>query len=164
MADDSAQRSSAAQLSSHSDTEQPASTPDATVQTLEWKTHLLARNPVKGVIPMAVSVFFCVMVWLAFEIWLYVVLSGVVLFFSMARFYFPVYYRLDGEGVRIRFLGREKSRPWSDFKNVYVHKDGLFLAPFEKPSRLDAFRGVGLNYNENKDEVVSFVKARLNLV
>jgi hypothetical protein len=167
MADDTAQRSSAAQLSNPGETsnaEQQTGKPDTTGRTIEWTTHLLARNPVKGLIPMAVTVFFCIMVWLAFEIWLYVVLSGVVLFLSMARFYLPVRYRLDGEGVRIRFFGREKFRPWSDFKNVYVHRDGIFLAPFEEPSRLDAFRGVGLNYNENKDEVVSFVKTRLRLV
>jgi hypothetical protein len=114
-------------------------------------------------IPIAITVLFCVTVWFTFEIWLYVVLSGVVLFFSMARFYFPVHYRLDDEGVRIRFLGREKARPWSDFRNVYVHRDGIYLAPFEQPSRLDAFRGLGLNFGENGDEVVSFVKKRLRL-
>jgi len=156
MADETAQRSSAAQLSSQYDTEQPAS-------ALEWTSHLFARNPVKGTIPIAITALFCVIVWFTFQIWLYVALSAVVLFFSMARFYFPVQYRLDDEGVRIRFLGREKSRPWSDFRNVYVHKDGMYLAPFEQPSRLDAFRGIGLNFGENRDEVVSFVKARLKL-
>ncbi len=166
MADDTAQRSSAAQLSSPMEkdgTEQKAGTPEAAGESLEWTSHLLARNPARGMIPIAITVLFCVVVWFTFEIWLYVVLSGVVLFFSMARFYFPVRYRLDGEGVRVRFLGREKFRPWSDFRNVYVHADGLFLAPFEQPSRLDAFRGTGLNFGENRDEVVSFVKKRLKL-
>lgn len=165
MADNTAQRSSAAQLSNSMEkdsTEQQVGAPEAAGESLEWTTHLLARNPARGMIPIAVTVLFCVMVWLTFQIWLYVVLSGVVLFFSMARFYFPVYYKLDNEGVKTRFLGREKSRPWSDFRNVYMHKDGMFLAPFEKPSRLDAFRGIGLNFAGNRDEVISFVRKRLN--
>jgi hypothetical protein len=63
----------------------------------------------------------------------------------------------------MRYQGREKFRPWSDFRNVYVHSDGIFLAPFKEPSRLDGFRGLYVAFRENGDEIVQFTRKRLNL-
>jgi hypothetical protein len=137
---------------------------DKNSPSLEWSSHLMSQHPAKGVILAAITALLCVLIWIVFEQWLYVALSAVILFLSTMRFYFPVRYRLDSDGVRRWYLGREKFRPWSDFRNVYVHPDGMFLAPFEKPSRLDAFRGLYLNYNESKDEIVAYAKERLNLV
>ena len=131
--------------------------------SLEWSSHLMSQYPAKGIILVAVTALFCALMWILFEHWLYGVLTAVLLFLATMKFYFPVRYRLDGEGVRRWYIGFEKFRPWSDFRNVYVHRDGLFLAPFEKPSRLDSFRGLYLNYRDNKDEVVAFTKKSLNL-
>ena len=130
---------------------------------LEWTSHLLSEYPAKGVILMAVTILLCILVWLMFEHWLYVSVAAAVLFLSTMRYYFPVSYKLDGEGVRRRYLGREKFRPWSDFRNIYIHPDGVFLSPFEKPSRLDAFRGLYLNCGPGRDQAVAYIKEKLNI-
>lgn len=131
--------------------------------SLEWSSHLMSQYPAKGVILAIVTVLFCVLMWILFEHWLYPVLTAIILFLSTMKFYFPMRYRLDADGVRRWHVGFEKFRPWSDFRNIYVHRDGLFLAPFEKPSRLDSFRGLYLTYRDNRDEVVAFARKRLNL-
>lgn len=131
--------------------------------SLEWSSHLMSQYPAKGVILAIVTVLFCVLMWILFEHWLYPVLTAIILFLSTMKFYFPMRYRLDADGVRRWHAGFEKFRPWSDFRNIYVHRDGLFLAPFEKPSRLDSFRGLYLTYRDNRDEVVAFARKRLNL-
>jgi len=131
--------------------------------SLEWSSHLISQYPAKGVILISITALFTILMWIIFQHWLYPAITAVVLFLSTMRFYFPVRYRLGEDGVRRRFLGIEKFRSWSDFRNVYVHRDGLFLAPFEKPSKLDSFRGVGINYDHNKDEVVTFVRKKLNI-
>ena len=136
---------------------------DENSPSLEWSSHLMSQYPAKGAVLAIVTALFCVLVWILFEHWLYAGLSAVVLFVSTMRFYFPVRYRLDEDGVRRWYIGFEKFRPWSDFRNVYVHRDGLFLAPFEKPSRLDSFRGLYLTYRDNREEVVAFARKRLNL-
>jgi hypothetical protein len=136
---------------------------DEKSSSLEWSSHLISQYPAKGVILIAITVLFTILMWILFEHWLYPVISAVVLFLSTMRYYFPVRYRLGEDGVRRWFLGFEKFRPWTDFRNVYVHKDGLFLAPFEKPSRLDAFRGLGINFGQNRDSIVAFVREKLNL-
>lgn len=132
---------------------------DGQVETaVEWTSYPLARHPVRGAILIAICILFCVGTWMWFEHWVFVSVAVAVLFLSTMRYYFPTRYRLDGEGVRSWFIGLAKFRPWSDFRNVYVHKDGMFLAPFEKPSRLDAFRGIYIRFGANRDEAVAFAK------
>jgi len=43
-----------------------------------------------------------------------------------------------------------------------VDKNGIFLSPFRKPRRLENFRGIYLMVGENRDEVISFIKERIN--
>lgn len=136
---------------------------DKNISPMEWSSHLISQNPAKGAILMVITVLVCALMWVMFEHWLYAVIAAVVLFLSTMKYYFPVRYRLDGDGVRRWYLGFEKFRPWSDFRNIYVHDDGVFLAPFEKPSRLDAFRGLYVTYGRNKDEVVAYARRKLNL-
>jgi len=130
---------------------------------IEWHCHLIARDGLKGAIPIIITVLFCICVWGALEAWYWVALSAAVLFFSMFKYYFPVHYMLNDAGVTTRFMGRTKLRPWSDFRNLYMQKYGVFLAPYEKPSRLDAFRGLGLNCPDNKDEVAAYAMEKLNI-
>ncbi len=128
---------------------------------VEWTSHPVARHQLKGAILLLITLLCCCGVWLWLEHWFYAAFSGVVLFLSTMRYYFPTQYRLDAEGVRAGFLGTSKLRPWSDFKNVYVHETAVFLAPFGKPSRLDAFRGMWIVLGANKDEAVAYVKERV---
>jgi hypothetical protein len=51
---------------------------------------------------------------------------------------------------------------WSDVERVLVEESFIQLSPFEKETRLDAFRGVKLDtHNVSKAEVLSFIKERV---
>ena len=76
-------------------------------------------------------------------------LSFGVLFGATFTYFLPTRYRIDQAGVR---AGRTK-RTWVEIRNVYLHKDGAFLSPFPRPSRLDPFRGVHLRYHKNRAAV-----------
>jgi hypothetical protein len=84
---------------------------DKNSPSLEWSSHLISQHPAKGVILAAITALLCVFVWIVFEDWLYVALSAVILFLSTMRFYFPVRYRLDSDGVRRWYLGRLSPMP-----------------------------------------------------
>jgi hypothetical protein len=56
----------------------------------------------------------------------------------------PTHCRVDGEGVgRAGVLGWERRR-WEQLRRARVGAGGLLVSPFERPSRLDRFRGLFL--------------------
>ncbi len=88
----------------------------------------------------------------------YTILAFVLLFGATLSMLVPIRYRLDAKGVTVFFLGTRSFRPWSHYRNYYVHKNGIFLTSMSKPSGLDPFRGHFLYYRDNRDEVIDYVK------
>lgn len=80
---------------------------------------------------------------------------------SLSPFFLPTYYELDNEKVKVKFFFNTKEKEWNMFKSFYVDKNGVLLSPFEKPSRLENFRGLYVRFNQNKEEVVDFVKSKI---
>jgi len=80
---------------------------------------------------------------------------------SISSFLLPTGYRLTRDGIEVRSLGVVRTRPWSEMRRFEVDASGVFVSPFEKRSWLDAYRGVRLTAEENRDQVVGFVQARL---
>jgi len=89
------------------------------------------------------------------------VLSVVILLGSLSSFFLPTHYELDQEKIKVRFFLTKREREWSAFRSFYVDKNGVLLSPFAKPSRLENFRGIYVRFNQNKDQVVDFVKSRI---
>lgn len=88
--------------------------------------------------------------------------AAAVLLVSLARYFVPTSYALDAAGVRARFLGREDVRPWADVRALYAHRDGVHLSPFERPSRLDPFRGLFVRFAGNRERVLSFCESHVH--
>lgn len=72
--------------------------------------------------------------------------AAAVLGAFLIRYFAPTIYRFDERGVRSRFLGRERFRPWNEIRAFYPHGDGVHLSPFREPSRLDPFRGLFVRF------------------
>ena len=126
-----------------------------------WRSFPLAddfpRSLLFGVAVIGVSV----LAGVAFQgLWAAAV-AFVLLTVAMAKYVVPTHYHLDAYGVAVRFLGQTQRTPWSRIKRFDVGPHGVFLSPFERPSRLDSFRGVLLRFARNADEVVAFVTDRI---
>ena len=92
----------------------------------------------------------------------YGLISLAVLTASTTRYLLPTRYVLDDRQASWRQLTWRR-RPWSAFRRVDRHADGLFLSPFRRPSRLDSFRGVFLRFGPgvDADEVAALARARV---
>ncbi|HEX7400986.1 MAG TPA: hypothetical protein VF369_02295, partial [candidate division Zixibacteria bacterium] len=90
-----------------------------------------------------------------------VALSVVIMLGSLSSFFLPTRYELDDNKVRIRYLLSMRERKWEMFRSYYVDKNGVLLSPYDKPSRLENFRGLYIRFNHNKDQVVDFVKSKI---
>ncbi len=89
------------------------------------------------------------------------VLSVVIMLGSLSSFFLPTKYELNEDQVRIRFFFTIREKKWGMFRSYYVDKNGILLSPFERPSRLENFRGLYIRFNQNKDLVVDFVKSKI---
>lgn len=124
-----------------------------------WEDHpLRSESPFRSAALAGLIAVSAVAAAVGFGHWIYGAFSLVVLLLSVSRYLFPTYYKLDGTGVASRHLGLGRSRRWDEFYRVDECADGLFLSPFERPRRLDTFRGIFLRFHQNREEVVYFVR------
>jgi hypothetical protein len=88
----------------------------------------------------------------------YGVFSLGVLLVSLSSYFCPTHYQLDEAGVQVRHLGRSRQRSWGEFRRLDPCREGVFLSPFVRPSRLDPFRGCLLRAPRDAEAVHHFVQ------
>ncbi len=129
--------------------------------SLQWSSH-----PVKKNVWVSVGVIiFLIAIWLLIY-WttsnpILLVISVAIMLGSLSSFFLPTQYLLDNDKVRIKFFFTIREKKWGMFRSYYVDKNGVLLSPFEKPSRLENFRGQYIRFDRNKDQVVNFVKSKI---
>ena len=128
---------------------------------LKWSTHPVKKNAWVSILVVLFLVAIWFLVYLTTSSPLFVAFSVLVLLGSLSSFFLPTYYELDNDKIKVRFFFTIKERKWGMFRSFYVDKNGILLSPFEKPSRLENFRGIYVRFNQNKDEVVDFVKSKI---
>lgn len=129
--------------------------------TLKWSSHPVKKRTVVSIL----VVLFLLVVWLVVYVTTSsVLLTGlavIIMLGSMSSFFLPTIYELDQKTVRIKFFLTRREREWSAFRSFYVDKNGVLLSPFAKRSRLENFRGVYVRFWYNKDQVVDFVRSKI---
>ena len=134
--------------------EHPAAT------TLRWRSHPVVDDFPRSLLLVGIIIGVSVLAGFAFGGAGYGLLAAVVLTVSLTSYFAPTDFELDEQGVTVRILGRAQRVPWTRVKRVAVHREGVHLSPFPKPSRLDSFRGTFLRFAGNAQEVVSFVERK----
>ena len=129
-----------------------------TGKSLAWVSHPMKRRPLVATL---VSVFIIVcglVVQATTETSWFSGLAMVVLFASLAKFYFPTAYTLDDTGVTVKTSTQTLKKEWRLYRSFYRDKNGILLSTFSEPSRLENFRGLYLIFDRNGDEVTEFIK------
>ncbi len=148
---------SAAQPSAAVPPSDAASAKEETVK--EWRVHRLRENPQYApLVALAYAVAFAL--WrLLFPHPLALFLPVFALTGALAEFLFPVTFRLTTKGAHKKCWTTQLFIAWADVKRAGQGKDGVFLSPLSRPSRLDDFRGVRLRFGgENADEICQTVR------
>jgi len=81
--------------------------------------------------------------------------AAMAVFFSTSEIWFPVQFTLDEVGAREKKGWAVTEIKWADVKRMVRDSRGVNLSPLEKPSRLDAFRGVYLRFDSNEEAVLA---------
>lgn len=126
---------------------------------LGWTAHPLREEPwTKSAVLGGVVVAVSAGVALSFAGLGYGLLSLGVLLASLSSYFCPTHYLLDEEGVRVRHLGHCRQRSWRQFCRIDRCRQGVFLSPFARPSRLDPFRGCLLRTPRDPEAVRQFAQ------
>jgi hypothetical protein len=132
-------------------------------ECLEWTCHPVKRNPWKSVAVSALILFFAILVWIGTESRLFTSLSIVILLLSLSKFYLPTGYKLTEKRIYVKSLTQTLVKEWKIYRSFYPDKNGVLLSTFAEPSRLENFRGLYLLFENNRDQVVEFVRNRMTL-
>ncbi len=52
-------------------------------------------------------------------------------------------------------------RKWREVRSIVPDANGVLLSPFKEPTRLAKFRGLGVQFSGNREEVLEFIRARI---
>jgi len=130
-------------------------------QVLRWSSHPFKRNIKISLLVTGFLILCWVFVYMSTQSILFLVISVIILLGSLSSFFLPTEYELSNDKIKVRFFLSEKERDWTSYHSFYPDKNGVLLSPFDKPSRLENFRGLYLRFEKNKDEVVDFVESRI---
>ncbi len=128
-------------------------------ERLLWRSRPLADDFPRSILFIAAFLAASAAVGTVFGGAGYALLAAALLAVSLGRYCIATVYTLDGRGITVRFLGQSRTVGWDRVKRVCEGPRGVFLSPFERPSRLDPFRGVFLRFsNGNGEKVLRFVR------
>jgi MFS superfamily sulfate permease-like transporter len=129
---------------------------------MKWTVHPAIRALTKTVISSVLVTAFIVIVGIFYGIF-WSIFGFVVLFVSLHSYFFPTSYEITDEEVMIKNIFMTQRRKLSEFRKVYVGRNGTLLSPFRRKTLLNQFRGVFLLLPEQRDEILEFLRARIEM-
>ncbi len=131
---------------------------------LEWTVHPLKANKKVSIGLIIFLIALCTSIYFSFDSLTFMILSVIFLVGSLSSFFLPTTYLLQNDCIIVKTIFRRFSRQWDSFKSYYPDKNGVFLSPFLHPTRLENFRGLYVRFNDNKTEIVNFIKQKIEKV
>lgn len=129
-----------------SDTITQDSAPDSSAPALEWRVHLLKRQPSRLPILLLALLFGVLCTSMIFRQPLPVVVVAVLLIGAVSEYLFPITYQMNEKGVSCRYGLHHFTILWSEIKRIEMHAKGVLLSPLPHASRRDNFRGIFVRF------------------
>ncbi|HGJ64843.1 TPA: hypothetical protein ENS27_05555 [bacterium] len=128
----------------------------------KWIDHPLKANWKVSIILIIFLIVLCSSIYISFDSITFLILSIIFLFCSLSSFFLPTTYIIDEEQIIVKFMFRNQTRKWDSFKRCYPDKNGVFLSPFSHKTRLENFRGLYIRLGKNSEEVLDFIKQKID--
>ena len=130
---------------------------------ISWCVHPLVENWIRTVILSVFLSAILVILFIGFQSIVIVFLSALLLIGPLYKYFLPFYYHCTHNGLVVRACCYNIERPWTSFRSNYIDKNGVFLSPFAKPTRLENFRGIYVRFGKHPpEEIVNFIQHQLN--
>ena len=130
--------------------------------SLEWSSFLAAENKTRTLLVTLFLLALFAIIYVSFgSLWF--IVSMLLLGGSVAPYFAPTRYKMTEEGVEAFQFFHTTRKTWESFRSYYEDKKGVLLSPFDRPSRLENYRGLYLRFGGRRDEVMTYIKRRLNV-
>lgn len=129
--------------------------------TLQWTVFPLAESRAKALIAILTPPLAMLAIYLIMRSWLWAGLGFLLLFSSEFPFFLKSRYSFDRQGVTMKRGGVTIFRRWEQINSYYPDKNGVLLSPFTRPTWLENFRGIYLQYGRHREEVMKSLEERL---
>ena len=129
--------------------------------SLEWSSFLAAENKTRTLLVTLFLLALFAIIYVSFgSLWF--IVSMLLLGGSVAPYFAPTRYKMTEEGVEAFQFFHTTRKTWESFRSYYEDRRGVLLSPFDRPSRLENYRGLYLRFGGRKDEVMEYVKQRFS--
>jgi hypothetical protein len=128
---------------------------------MKWTIHPAKENKKKTILSL---VFIGALLVYVFIFWglIWGTIGLIFMFIALQPYYFPTRYELTDECAQVKTIFATQKRKLTDFKKVYVGKNGVLLSPFKRKTFLNNFRGIFLFLPPERDEILKFLKDRIS--
>lgn len=130
--------------------------------SLEWSSFLAAENKTRMLLVTLFLLGLFAIIYVSFgSLWF--IVSMLLLGGSVAPYFAPTRYKMTEEEVEAFQFFHTTRKTWESFRSYYEDKRGVLLSPFDRPSRLENYRGLYLRFGDKRDEVMEYVKQRFKV-
>ncbi|MBD3294020.1 hypothetical protein GF394_00870 [Candidatus Fermentibacteria bacterium] len=127
---------------------------------LRWVSHPARERPGATVAYVAIILIAGVLAAAVMDNNLWWGMLGVmVLLLSGWTFFLPVTFEMDGEGVKKKSIFGTEEKKWNQVKSIVPDRYGVLLSPFPQPTRLAKFRGLSVQFSNNREEVLEYIRS-----
>lgn len=128
---------------------------------LQWMVFPLAESRAKALIAILTPPLAMLAIYLMMQSWLWAGLGFLLLFSSEFPFFLKSHYSFDRQGVTMKRGGVTIFRRWEQINSYYPDKNGVLLSPFARPTWLENFRGIYLQFGRHREEVMQVLEDQL---
>tara|TARA_Y100000588_G_scaffold164301_1_gene178418 strand:+ start:179 stop:610 length:432 start_codon:yes stop_codon:yes gene_type:complete len=139
---------------------------DLDIDILEWTVHPVRIQPGRALLVLIAMLAVGVLVTLSVpDLQLGLMAGGGAVFFlflTLNRFFLPSRYRLDGNGIAVRYPFGSKSLRWKDLRRFPHDQSGGYLTTRVRKGAFDR-RGISVLFGKRGDEIIPRIKSAMEL-
>lgn len=136
---------------------------DSPPEAIIWRSWPLGDKPLGGsIVLVALAVAGAGVQWVTGRTH-FALLAMAVLSITLWRFFLPVTFELNADGVSQWLFSRHKQISWQTIYRYEICTNGVLLLPFADRCPMDSFRGLYLPWGDHRAEVLAHVHHYLHV-
>ena len=130
-------------------------------QEIKWRAHPARQNFNKTIFAVVVIVILAILIGIITDSILWALFSSVLLILALQRFFFPSHFIMNEKLISANYLLGNKSLQWKYIRRFTHDDNGGYLSTRKYASRLDAYRGMHLYFNEDRTETIKRIEQKI---
>ncbi|NQU26851.1 MAG: hypothetical protein HQ528_01040 [Candidatus Marinimicrobia bacterium] len=132
-------------------------------QEIKWQAHPACQNFKKAVFAVAVIAIMALLIGIITGSNLWALFACVILILALQRFFFPSHFIINEKLISANYLLGTKSLQWKYIRRFTHDANGGYLSTRKIASRLDAYRGMHIYFNYNRQLIIPAIEDRIRV-